>query len=41
MNNINYEIALIINRNLYKKNIITYEEYLKIENYILKKEKNN
>lgn len=36
INNINYEIALIINRGIYKENLISYEEYVKTENYLLK-----
>ena len=36
INNINYEIALFINRSIYKENLISYEEYIKTENYLLK-----
>jgi len=37
MNNIYYELAIMINSNLYEKNYITYKEYLNAENKIIKK----
>lgn len=41
MNNIYYELAIIINNNLYQKNYITYKEYLTAENKIIKEMSKN
>jgi len=41
LNHIYYEIALIINKTLYEKNYITYQNYLLTENNLIKESGKN